>query len=111
MRTFAFFGAAAIAASLLAAGSALAWTAEQPAQQDSKGVLFSDPDSFKALEDKVNGNFNGNSESKSGFYFSGGVKSGDDCVTGANPYRLQPLAGSSSAFNCSPTPGFRGQPQ
>jgi len=108
MRTFALFGAAAIAASLFAAGSALAWTAEQPSQQDSNGVLFSDPDSFKALEDKVNGK----SQSQSGFYITGGVNnSGDSGVMGANPYGVRPMTGSGSAFSYSPMPGFRGQPQ
>jgi hypothetical protein len=108
MRTFAFFGAATIAASLFAAGSALAWTTEQPAQQDQNSVLFSDADKFKALEDKVNGK----SQSQSGFYFSGGINGGDSGTTGANPYnRLQPMTGSSSAFSYSPMPGFRGQPQ
>jgi hypothetical protein len=106
MRTFAFASAAAIAASLFVSGGAFAWTTEQPAQQDSKSVLFSDPDSFKALEDKVNGK----SQTQSGFYISGGVNSGDSM--GTNPYnRLQPMTGSSSAFSYSPMPGFRGQPQ
>ena len=126
MRTFAFFGAAAIAASLFAAGSALAWTEEKPSQQDQNSVTFSDPDAFKALQDKVNGKnqsqsgffisdgkneFDGKSQSQSGFYFSGGVNSGDYGSTGSNPYRLQPMTGSGSAFSYSPMPGFRGQPQ
>jgi hypothetical protein len=108
MRTFAFFGAATVVASLFAASGAFAWTTEQPSQQDQNGVTFSDPDSFKALQDKVNGK----SPSQSGFYFSGSVNSGDSGTTGTNPYnRLQPMTGSSSAFSYSPMPGFRGQPQ
>jgi hypothetical protein len=107
MRTFAFFGASAIAASLFLAGSALAWTEEKPAQQDQNSVMFSDPDAFKALQDKVNGK----SDTKSGFYFSGGVNSGETALPGTNPYRVQPMTGSGSAFSYSPMPGFRGQPQ
>jgi hypothetical protein len=108
MRTFAFFGAAAIAASLIAAGSALAWTEEKPAQLDSSGVTFSDPDAFKALQDKVNGK---SGSSQSGFFITGGVNGGDASTIGANPYRVQPMTGSGSAFSYSPMPGFRGQPQ
>jgi hypothetical protein len=106
MRTIAFLGAAAVAASLLASGGAWAWSQEQPASSDGSSALFTDPDSFKALEDKVNGK----GETKSGFYFSGGVNSGDSGLSGANPYRLPPLQ-SGSAFSYSPMPGFRGQPQ
>jgi hypothetical protein len=107
MRTFAFFGAAAIAASLFAAGNALAWSTEQPTKQDQNSVTFTDPDSFKALEDKVNGK-----SSQSGFYFSGSVNSGGDSgfgTTGANPYGVQPL-GRGSAFSWSPAnnPYLRG---
>jgi hypothetical protein len=121
MRTFAFFSAAAIAASLFTAGNALAWTEEKPSQQqDQNSVTFSDPDTFKALQDKVNGrnqsesNFfvtDGKSQSQSGFYFSGGVNSGDSSTMGTNPYRLQPMTGSGSAFSYSPIPGFRERPQ
>jgi len=107
MRTFAFVSAAAIAASLFAAGSALAWTAEQPSQQDSNSVMYTDPDSFKALQDKVNGK----SDSQNGFFITGGVNSIDSGVMGANPYRVQPMTGPGSAFSYSPMPGFRGQPQ
>jgi hypothetical protein len=116
MRTFAFFGTAAIAASLFAAGSALAWTEEKPSQQqDQSSVTFSDPDSFKALQDKVNGK---NQSSQTGFYVYGGANSGQDGGeaapyrgTGTNPYRVQPMTGSGSAFSYSPMPGFRGEPQ
>jgi hypothetical protein len=121
MRTFAFFGAAAIAASLFAAGNALAWTEEKPSQQqDQNSVTFSDPETFKVLQDKVNGksqsesNFfitDGKSQSQSGFYFSGGVNYGDSSTMRTNPYRLQPMTGSGSAFSFSPNPGFRGDPQ
>jgi hypothetical protein len=108
MRTFAFFGTVTIAAALFSAGSALAWTEEKPSQQDQNGVLFSDPDSFKALQDKVNGK----GQNQSGFSFSAGVNGGDTGMTGTNPYnRLQPMTGSGSAFSYSPMPGFRGQPQ
>ena len=108
MRTFAFFGAAAIGASLFAAGNALAWTAEQPAQQDQNSVTFSDPDSFKALQDKVNGK---TSQSDSGFRFYSNVGSGDSGLSQANPYGLPALPGrSGSAFSYSPMPGFREQP-
>jgi hypothetical protein len=115
MRTFAFFGTAAIAASLFAAGSALAWTEEKPSQQqDQSSVTFTDPDSFKALQDKVNGK---NQSSQTGFYFSGGANSGQDGgaeppqYRGTNPYRVQPMTGSGSAFSYSPMPGFRGEPR
>jgi hypothetical protein len=109
MRTFAFFGAAAIAASLFAAGNALAWSTEQPAKQDQNSVTFGEPDSFKALEEKVYGK---SSQSQSGFYISGGVNSGGDSgsgTTGANPYGVQPL-GRGSAFSWSPAnnPYLRG---
>jgi hypothetical protein len=106
MRTFAFFGTATIAAALFSAGGALAWTEEKPSQQDTNSITFSDPDSFKALQDKVNGK----TQFQSGFTFSGSVNSGDSM--GTNPYnRLQPMTGSGSAFSYSPMPGFRGQPQ
>jgi hypothetical protein len=109
MRTFAFFGASVIAASLFAAGSAWAWSEEKPSQQDQSSVMYTDPDAFKALQDKVNGGKS--SDTKSGFYFSGGVNSGDSSPMGANPYRVQPMTGSGSAFSYSPMPGFRGPPQ
>jgi hypothetical protein len=108
MRTFAFFGATAIAASLFAAGSALAWTEEKPSQQDQNSVMYTDPDAFKALQDKVNGK---GGDSKSGFYITGGVNSGDTGPTGINPYGVRPMTGSGSAFSYSPMPGFRGPPQ
>ncbi len=107
MRTFALFGAAMIAASLLAHGGAFAWTTEQPSQQDGSGINYSDPDEFKALQDKVNGK----TDSQSGFYVSGGVSGGDTSIMGASPYSVQPLAGQNSAFGYSPMPGFRGLPR
>ncbi len=107
MRTIALLGAAMIAASLLAPGVASAWTSEQPSQQDESGLNYSDPDAFKALQDKVNGK----TDSQSGFFITGGVNGGDTSTTGANPYALQPLTGRNSAFGYSPMPGFRGAPQ
>jgi hypothetical protein len=125
MRTFAFFGGVTIAAALFSAG-ALAWTEEKPSQQqDQSSVMYSDPDAFKALQDKVNAK----GQNQSGFYFYGGVNPGDNGGTdknsytdtnsytgtnpyaGANPYRVQPMTGSGSAFSYSPMPGFRGLPQ
>jgi hypothetical protein len=128
MRTFAFFGGLTIAAAVFPAGSALAWTEEKPSpQQDQNSVMYSDPDAFKALQDKVNGK----TQNQSGFYFYGGVNSGDNGgtdrnsytdtnsnsftgtnpYTSTNPYRVQPMTGSGSAFSYSPMPGFRGLPQ
>ncbi len=106
MRTFAIVGAASIAALIAASSGARAWTAEQPAQQ-TQGVNaadLSDPDNFKALEDKVNGNMQSLSQSQSGFQVYGGVNSG---LGGGNPYGLAPMGGG-SAFSYSPNPGFRG---
>ena len=113
MRTFAMIGAASIAALIAASSGAWAWTAEQPAQQ-TQGVNaadLSDPDNFKALEDKVNGNLQSlsqsQSQSQSGFQFYGGVNSGYGGLSGANPYGVQSF-GRGSAFSYSPNPGFRG---
>lgn len=111
MRTFAMIGAASIAGLIAASSGAWAWTAEQPAQQ-TQGVNaadLSDPDNFKALEDKVNGNLQSlQSQSQSGFQFYGGVNSGySSGLSGANPYGLQSM-GRGSAFSYSPNPGFRG---
>ncbi len=106
MRTFAIFGAASIAALIAATSGALAWTAEQPATQ-SQGVSaadLSDPDNFKALEDKVNGK----TESQTGLQFYSGVSSGYGGLSGANPYGVAPMGGRGSAFSYSPNPGFRG---
>ena len=105
MRTFAFFGAAAIAASILVSNGALAWTADQqPAA--ANGVDLSDPDNFKALQDKVNA-----TTGFSGLQFQGSVNSGSSQYTTGNPYGVAPMTGSSSAFSYSPMPGFRGAPQ
>ncbi len=110
MRTLAIIGAASIAALMAASSGARAWTAEQPAQQ-VQGVNaadLSDPDNFKALEDKVNGNLQSQSQSQSGFQFYGGVNSGyGSGLSGANPYGVQSM-GRGSAFSYSPNPGFRG---
>jgi hypothetical protein len=109
MRTLAVIGVVSVAA-LLAAGSAFAWTAEQPSKQDSNNaaaanaVDLSDNDAFQALQDKVNGK----TQSQSGFQVSGGVSSGySSGLTGTNPYGV-PALGSNSAFSYSPNPGFRG---
>jgi hypothetical protein len=106
MRTFAFLGAAAIAAPLLISSGAFAWTADQPAPAATNGVDLSDPDNFKALQDKVNGN-----TGQSGFHFEGSVNSGGNQYLGSNPYTVAPLNGNNSGFSYSPMPGFRGQPQ
>jgi hypothetical protein len=106
MRTFAFFGAAAIAA-LTITSSAWAWTAEQPGQQGANGLDLSDNDKFQALQDKVNGK---TTSTDSGWHFSGSVESGNTGLSGANPYGVAPLPGrNGSAFSYSPNPGFRGQ--
>ncbi len=108
MRTLAVIGAVSVAA-LLAAGSAFAWTAEQPSKQDANAasanaVDLSDNDAFQALQDKVNGK----TQSQSGFQVSGSVGSGySSGLTGTNPYGV-PALGSNSAFSYSPNPGFRG---
>jgi hypothetical protein len=107
MRTLAFIGAAAIAATIGASSAAWAWTAEQPAQQGSNAVDLSDPDNFKALQDKVNGNAQFLSGSSSSFYVTGGVGNG---LSPVNPYGIAPL-GRGSAFSYSPQPGFRGAPE
>jgi hypothetical protein len=107
MRTFAFISAAAIAAPLLISNAAFAWTADQPAASVTNGVDLSDPDNFKALQDKVNGK-----TGESGFQFQAGVNSGfTGPYGGSNPYSVQPMNGNGSAFSYSPMPGFRGQPQ
>lgn len=105
MRTFAMIAAASIAALMAASGGAWAWTQEQPAQmqQGVNAADLSDPDNFKALQDKVNGN----TDSSSGFHFYGGANSGFSGLTGANPYGV-PSMGGGSAFSYSPNPGFRG---
>lgn len=108
MRTFAILGAAAIAASMAASGAALAWTQEQPAQQQSgaNAVDLSDPDNFKALQDKVNGKTESNVGS---FQIYGGAYGGaSGGLTQANPYGVAPIGGRGSAFSYSPNPGFRG---
>jgi len=101
MRTFA------IAVLIAASSGAFAWTAEQPAQQGAGAIDLSDPDNFKALEDKVNGK----TPSQSGFQFYGGVSSGySSGLSQANPYGVLPMGGRGSAFSYSPNPGFRGNP-
>jgi hypothetical protein len=108
MRTFAILGAAFIAAVFAGANGARAWTQEQPAQQQQgvNAADLSDPDNFKALEDKVNGK----TQSSTGtFQIYGGVNGGAaGGLTHANPYGLAPMGGSGSAFSYSPNPGFRG---
>jgi hypothetical protein len=106
MRTFAFFGAAAIAASILVSNGACAWTADQSAPAAANGVDLSDPDNFKALQDKVNAK-----TGLSGFHFDANVNPGGGQFTGSNPYSVTPMNGNGSAFSYSPMPGFRGQPQ
>ena len=106
MRTFALIGAAVFALSAGASNAALAWQTEQSVQPGGNATDFSDPEKFQALQDKVNAK----TSSNSGFYFHGGVNSGADGLTGANPYGVQTL-GRGSAFSYSPMPGFRGQPQ
>jgi hypothetical protein len=106
MRTFALFGANAIAAPLLIPGGAFAWTADQSAPAATSGVDLSDPDNFKALQDKVNGN-----TGQSGFHFDANVTPGGNQYLGSNPYSVAPLNGNNSGFSYSPMPGFRGQPQ
>ncbi len=104
MRTLAIIGAASIAA-LIAANGAWAWTQEQPAQgTNGTAVDLSDPDNFKALQDKVNGK----TDSSSGFQVSGSVGSGATGLSGSNPSGIAPM-GRGSAFSYSPNPGFRGQ--
>jgi hypothetical protein len=107
MRTIAILGAAFIAAVFAGASGARAWTQEQPAQQQQgvNAADLSDPDNFKALEDKVNGK----TESSMGsFQFYGGVNGGvTGGLSGANPYGV-PSMGGGSAFSYSPNPGFRG---
>ena len=109
MRTFAMAGAASIAVLIAVSSGALAWTAEQPAQQQggTNAVDLSDPDNFQALQDKVNGK----TDSQSGLQFYGGVNSGaTGGLTQANPYGIAPVGGRGSAFSYSPNPGFRGNP-
>ncbi len=107
MRTFARIGAVSAAVLMAASSGAWAWTAEAPAQQ-VQGVNaadLSDPDNFKALQDKVSGK----TDSQSGFQFYGGVNSGTGGgLTQANPYGVAPMGGRGSAFSYSPNPGFRG---
>jgi hypothetical protein len=110
MRTLATISAVSIAA-MLAAGSAFAWTKEQPAKQDATGQAaaanaadLSDNDAFQALQDKVNGK----TQSQSGFQITTGTGSAPGMgLSGANPYGVAPTSGS-SAFSYSPNPGFRG---
>ena len=110
MRTFASICAAAMAVSLWASAGAYAWTADQSAPAATQGVDLSDPDNFKALQDKVNGK-TGDSSS-SGLQFYGSASSGFvGPYGGSNPYSVAPLSGGTgSAFSYSPNPGFRGQP-
>lgn len=109
MRTLALLGAAAIAASIAASNAAFAWSTETPAQQGGNALDLSDPDNFKALQDKVNGK---TSSSSDGLHFYGSVNSGGgEGFSSTNPYGLQPLMGNNSGFNYSPNPGFRGLPQ
>ncbi len=106
MRTFAILGAAFIAALFAGSSGVLAWTQEQPAQvqQGVNAADLSDPDNFKALEDKVNGK----TDSQSGFQFYGGVSGGaTGGLPGVNPYGIPSMSGG-SAFSYSPNPGFRG---
>jgi hypothetical protein len=106
MRTIASISAAALAVSLIVSSGAFAWTADQSAPPASNGIDLSDPDNFKALQDKVNGK-----TGDSGFQFSTTVGSGNSgFYGGTNPYGIQPLNGNGSAFSYSPIPGFRGQP-
>ncbi len=104
MRTLAILGAASIAALIAASSGALAWTQEQPAQgQNGAALDLSDPDNFKALQDKVNGK---TQQSSSGFQFSAGTGAGPSGLPGPNPYGA-PSYGRGSAFSYSPNPGFR----
>jgi hypothetical protein len=100
MRTFAYFGAAVIAAAL-ASSTALAWTTESSTGTSADGVNLADPDQFKALEDKVNAK-----TPQSGFSFSGSVGNG---YTGpSHPFALQneQAGGDGANFNYAPPPGF-----
>lgn len=107
MRTVAMIGAGLIAG-LIAANGAWAWTQEQPAQgSNGTAVDLSDPDNFKALQDKVNGK----TDSSSGFHVYSGVGSDPSGFTGSNPYGVTPMGGHGSAFRYSPNPGFRGNPE
>lgn len=108
MRTFALIAAAVIAAPVVLCSAAFAWTADQSAPSTTTGVDLTDPDNFKALQDKVNGK-TGNS---SGFQFYAGTNSGvTSPYGGSNPYSVAPMNGNGSAFSYSPMPGFRGAPQ
>ena len=115
MRTICSIGSAAIAASIFLSSAAFAWTAEAPVQGQGQGqgpaaVDLSDNDNFKALQDKLNGTAS-LSQSGSGFTVYGGMGSGSEYSSQANPYGVQPLTGRNSGFSYSPNPGFRGLPQ
>jgi hypothetical protein len=102
MRTFALFGVAAIAISIMSPNLVWAWSSEQAIPQGADGANLSDPtiseDKLKALQDKVSGG----SSSTSGFYITGGAteqfdKPGFQTNSGPAP------------FGYSPLPGFRGR--
>ena len=97
MRTVAIIGAGLIAG-LIAANGAWAWTQEQPAQgTNGTAVDLTDPDNFKALQDKVNGK----TQSQSGFQVYSGVGSGPGSLAGAGPYGITPPGSRNSAFSYS----------
>ncbi len=94
---------------MAASNAAFAWSTEAPAGQGTAAPLdLSDPDNFKAMQDKVNGK----TDSSDGFHFYGSVNSGaEEGFSSGNPYGMRPLMGNNSGFNYSPNPGFRGLPQ
>ncbi|MGA7325918.1 MAG: hypothetical protein WBX25_15900 [Rhodomicrobium sp.] len=109
MRTFALFGAAALAASILASSPVFAWSTEQGTSQDANGTNLTDPDdALKALQDKVDSK----SQSNTGFYVSSGVNQwpAGPFANPASPFRYQSDSQSNNGqvpYGWSPMPGFR----
>jgi hypothetical protein len=106
MRTFALYGIAAAAISMMVSSPVWAWSSEQAVPQGTDGVNLNDPlfseDKLKALQDKVNG---GGTSSTSGFYVYGGVSQPSD---NANGFQSNSGTGP-TPFGFSPIPGFRGR--
>jgi hypothetical protein len=103
MRTFAFIGAAALAITMMSPNAVWAWSSETVVPQGGQATNLADPDeAFKALQDKVNGG----SDSKSGFYISGGADQSMD-----SPFisRANPTGSAPTPYGYSPIPGFRGR--
>ena len=110
MRTFAQLTALAFVFSMMASGTAGAWSTEVPAKQNGNDANLASPllseEKLKDLEGKVQTG----TSSQSGFFVSGGVNQPSSALYGPQSNGLQPNPlGGAPSFSYSPNPGFRGR--